>query len=66
MLESRHLRRDEDGQIADVRIGEMHNLAADRFQILGVHVDLRDPAEGLVRRGDVVAPVGEGGVVTGL
>ena len=51
--------RDEDAEMADVRVGEVDDPLARSLQRFGRFVDRRNPAQCLMRRRDVVAVGGE-------
>ena len=55
MLETRHLGRNEDSEMTDVRIGQVDDALARRLEIRRVLVNGGNPSQGLMGRGDVVA-----------
>src|SRR3546814_7397287 len=55
VLQARHAGGDEDSEMADMRVRQVADALSGPFELLRILLDNRDPAESLVRRGDVVA-----------
>src|SRR6185503_4314851 len=59
VLEFCHRRRDEDAEMADMRVDEIDDALASTLEVVGVPIDDGNPAQRLMRRRDVVAPGSE-------